>query len=82
MSTKCVHSCKGLCTALEVAEHRESESLKEYKRFHESCDYLDVRELLEQLIKEREHSLSLLKEKRKILESRFKTLDQITESFR
>ena len=30
MAADCVHSCKGLCTALSVAEHREEEALKEF----------------------------------------------------
>lgn len=81
MNTTCVHSCKGLCNALEVAEHRETESIKEYKRFAQNCDYPDVRALLEDLIKDREHSLRLLSEKRVMLQAKFDTLDNITDSF-
>lgn len=81
MTTPCVHSCKGLCNALEVAEHRETEAIKEYYRFAENCDYPDVRELLTDLIKDREHSLHLLREKRAILRAKFDTLDNITDSF-
>jgi rubrerythrin len=81
MTTPCVHSCKGLCNALEVAEHREVEAIKEYKRFAESCTYPDVRVLLEDLIKDREHSVRLLREKRAALQAKFDTLDQITDSF-
>lgn len=81
MTTPCVHSCKGLCNALEVAEHRETEAIKEYKRFAESCDYPDVRVLLEDLIKDREHSVRLLRDTRAMLQAKFDTLDQITDSF-
>jgi rubrerythrin len=81
MNTVCVHSCKGLCNALQVAEHRERESIKEYRKFGESCDYPDVRVLLEELILEREKSLRLLEEKRAALEAKFNTLDNITDSF-
>jgi rubrerythrin len=81
MTTPCVHSCKGLCNALEVAEHREREAIKEYRRFAESCTYPDVRVLLEDLIKDREHSVRLLAEKRAMLQAKFDTLDQITDSF-
>ena len=42
MNTTCVHSCKGLCTALEVAEHREQEAIREYRKFAGGCDYPDV----------------------------------------
>lgn len=81
MNTPCVHSCKGLCNALEVAEHRETEAIKEYKRFAENCDYPDVRVLLEDLIKDREHSVRLLQEKRSMLAAKFDAIDRITESF-
>lgn len=81
MNTTCVHSCKGLCNALEVAEHREKEAIKEYKLFAENCDYPDVRVLLEELVKDREHSLKLLQKKRDILTVKFNTVDNITDSF-
>lgn len=81
MNTTCVHSCKGLCNALEVAEHREKEAIKEYKRFAEHCDYPDVRVLLEDLIKDREHSIRLLQEKRLMLAAKFDAIDRITDSF-
>jgi rubrerythrin len=81
MNTTCVHSCKGLCNALEVAEHREREAIKEYSRFAEHCDYPDIRVLLNDIIKDREHSLTLLTEKRLMLQAKFDTLDNITDSF-
>ncbi len=81
MKPKCVHSCKGLCNALEIAEHRESEAIKEYREFAETCDYPDVREILESLAREREKMLQILQEKRKILAVRFDTVDRINESF-
>jgi rubrerythrin len=77
----CVHSCKGLCSALEIAEHRESEAIKEYRRFAGDCDYPDVRVLLEELIREREKGLMLLREKRQALTAKFNAIDNITESF-
>jgi len=82
MPAKCVHSCKGLCNALDIAQHRERESIQEYKRFQAECDYPDVRDLLSQLIREREHGLELLAEKRRMLDAKFDTLDRITDSFR
>ncbi len=81
MNPTCVHSCKGLCNALEVAEHREREAIREYKHFAEHCDYPDVRVLLEDLIGEREASLKLLEGKRMMLIAKFNVLDNITESF-
>ncbi len=81
ISPTCVHSCKGLCNALEIAEHREKEAIKEYNRFAERCDYPDVRVLLQDIIKDREHSLKLLQEKRAMLVAKFDTLDNIADSF-
>ena len=81
MNSTCVHSCKGLCNALEVAEHRERESIKQYREFAIQCDYPDVRALLEELIRERERGLNLLKEKREMLIMKFNALDDIRDSF-
>ena len=81
MEKKCVHSCKGLCNALEVAEHREREAIKEYREFAAECDYPDVRMLLEKLIGERERALQSLRAARDTLNVRFNTLDNISDSF-
>jgi len=81
MTTSCVHSCKGLCNALETAEHREREAIKEYTRFLETCDYPDVREVLNDLIRHRREALTVLQEKRAVLAAKFHTLDNINDSF-
>ena len=82
MGTTCVHSCKGLCTALGAAERREQDALEEYSRLAEECDYPDVRQLLERLVAEHQRTLGALRETRAMLEGRFDSLDRITESFR
>ncbi len=81
MKATCVHSCKGLCNALEVAEHQETQALAEYKRLAAGCDYPDVREVLQMLIRERTAALRLLQEKREMLAARFATIDRINDSF-
>jgi rubrerythrin len=81
MKAECVHSCKGLCNALSVAEHREAEAIKEYREYATTCDYPDVKEILETLAREREKMLNLLREQRAILEVKFSTIDRINESF-
>jgi hypothetical protein len=81
MTVNCVHSCKGLCNALEVAEHREAETIKEYRAYAASCDYPEIREILESLIADREQSLRLLREKREILNTKFTMIDRINDSF-
>jgi rubrerythrin len=81
MNTTCVHSCKGLCAALEVAEHREQEAIREYRKFADGCDYPDVRAILEDLVRDREKALAVLREKREILTVKFNAIDRINDSF-
>jgi len=81
MEKPCVRSCKGLCNALTVAEHHEEEMIREYKSYASQCDYPDVRQLLEELIADRERGVKLLREKRDMLKERFATIDSITQSF-
>ncbi len=81
MTTPCVHSCKGLCNALTVAEHREEEAIREYREYAAGCDYPEVRDVLETLAREREKMLNLLREQRAVLEVKFATLDRINEGF-
>ena len=81
MKTNCVHSCKGLCAALDAAVIREQEAIKEYKSISAECDYPDVKILLNTLLAEREKSLQLLKEKAEMLRIKFDTLDQISDGF-
>lgn len=81
MDSKCVHSCNGLCNALEVAEHREEQTIQEYRQYASRCDYPDVKELLETLIAERERALRLLREKREILLVKLNVTNRINDSF-
>ncbi len=81
MKATCVHSCKGLCNALQVAEHRELEAINEYREYAAQCDYPDVKGLLEELIRSREQALRVLRQKREALEVRFAMIDRINDSF-
>jgi rubrerythrin len=81
MKARCEHSCKGLCNALEVAERREQEAIKEYREYAAQCDYPDVKELLEELIRSREQAVRVLRQKRESLEVRFAMIDRINDSF-
>jgi rubrerythrin len=81
MDPNCMHSCKGLCSALELAERREQEAVGMYREYLASCDYPDVREILESLVSEREHAIAVLREKREILTVKFDTLEKINDSF-
>jgi rubrerythrin len=81
MKTSCVHSCKGLCNALVIAEQREEDAIREYREYAAGCDYPEVRDVLETLAREREKMLNLLRSQRAALEVKFETLDRINESF-
>lgn len=81
MKASCVHSCKGLCNALTLAENREAEAVREYRDYAAGCDYPEVREVLENLAREREKMLAFLREQREILDVKFTTIDRINESF-
>ncbi len=77
----CVHSCKGLCSALETAEHREQETIREYRQYLADCEFPEVREILADLISQRESALTVMREKREILMVKFDALDRINRSF-
>jgi rubrerythrin len=81
MERKCVHSCRGLCNALEVAEHREEEAIAQYRQYAAECEYPDVKELLDALVADRVRALRLLKEKRELLSVKFNVVDRINDSF-
>lgn len=81
MPPTCVHSCNGLCSALEVAERREQEAIREYRKYAAGCDYPDVRQILDELIRDREKALAGLREKREILTVKFNAIDRINDSF-
>jgi hypothetical protein len=81
MTANCVHSCKGLCNALTLAEQRERQAINEYRDYAMQCDYPEIREILETMARERERMLAFLQEKRAVLEVKFTTIDRINESF-
>ena len=81
MGAKCVHSCKGLCNALVVAEQHERQAIAEYREYAAQCDYPEVRDILETMARERERMLRFVREQRTILEAKFLTLDGINDSF-
>lgn len=81
MEVQCIHSCRGLCNALTVAEHRELSAIKEYQTFLEQCNYPDVQAILKELITQHQRTVSLLQGKRTELTEKFNILENINESF-
>jgi rubrerythrin len=81
MDPKCVHSCAGLCNALDAAERCEQQAIALYRQYAVECDYPDVRELLEDLIRDREKGLAIVREKREILSAKFEITHKINDNF-
>lgn len=81
MEVQCVHSCRGLCNALTVAENRELSAIKEYQTYLDECNYPDVQVILRELIAHHQKTHTMLQEKRAELTEKFNILDSINESF-
>lgn len=81
MEVQCIHSCRGLCNALTVAEHRELSAIKEYQTYLDQCNYPDVQAILRDLIGQHQKALGMLQGKRAELAEKFNILDNINESF-
>lgn len=81
MDRTCVHSCNGLCSALEVAQLREEEAITAYREYAAQCDYPDVLEVLETLIREREKALAYLRQERARLLQKLSVTDDINKTF-
>jgi len=81
MEVQCIHSCRGLCSSLNMAENRELAAIKEYQSFLDQCNYPDVQVILRELITHHQHTLSMLQGKRAELTEKFNILDNINETF-
>ncbi len=81
MEVQCIHSCRGLCNALTVAEHRELSTIKEYQTYLDQCNYPDVQAILRELISQHQRMLGVLQGKRAELTEKFNILDDINQSF-
>ena len=81
MEVQCVHSCRGLCNALSIAEHREMSAIQEYQTFLDQCNYPYVQSILRELISQHQRTLGMLQGKRAELTEKFNILDNINESF-
>ncbi len=77
----CAHTCKGFCTALEIATLKEKEAILQYDELRDECTYPDVKAILNELIIHREKSIRLLEEAKILLKSKFEVLGQIQSGF-
>lgn len=78
---QCQHTCKGFCTALEIATLREKETILQYDSLRDECSYPDVKVLLTELILQRQKSIRLLEDVKALLRSKFEVLEQIQSGF-
>ena len=46
----CAHTCKGLCTAIEIALKQEKDTILQYASFRDECTYPDVKLMLNELL--------------------------------
>jgi len=77
----CAHTCKGLCTAIEIAILKEKEAILQYDVLRDECTYPDVKPILNELIIQRQKSIRLLEEAKAMLKSKFEVLDQVRGGF-
>lgn len=77
----CAHTCKEICTALEIATLREKESILIYSNLRDECTYPDVKVRLNEVIIGRQKTIQLLEETKALLRTKFEVLDQIREGF-
>lgn len=78
---QCGHTCKGLCTATELALLREKEAILQYDALRDECEYPDVKAILNELIIQRQKSIRMLEEAKLLLKTRFEILDEVREGF-
>lgn len=77
----CAHTCKGICTAMEIATLREKEAILQYDALRDECTYPDVKAILNDLILHRQQTIRLLEEAKAILKLKFEVLTQNQAGF-
>lgn len=78
---ECGHTCRGLCTALELATLREKEAILMYGELRDQCTYPDIKAMLNDLIIQRAESMRLLEETKAAVVAKFNVLDEIRAGF-
>ena len=78
---QCAHTCKGLCTALELASATEKNAILQYAALRDECNYPDVKTILNELILAKRRSIDLLEKTKELVKSKFEVLDQVRDSF-
>ena len=80
-SIDCHHSCKGICTGLEVAATSEKEGIAVLEAFRDQCTFPEIREMVTLLIFKRREMLKLVEETRTRVREQFDVLEQIQSGF-
>lgn len=81
MNVECDRTCRGRCTALEIAMKHEKEAILRYGAYRDECVYPDVKALLNELIIRHQKMIQILEEARLSLDTRFGVLDQIQDAY-
>ena len=79
--SRCAHTCRGLCTALEIALLHEKESILQYDSLREQCTYPEVQTVLTELIIQHQKTIRLLEEAKELIREKFEVLGQVQGSF-
>lgn len=78
---QCSHSCKEVCTAIEIAAINEKNAILQYATLRDQCTYPDVKAMLNELIIDKKRSIELLDRTKELMKSKFEVIEQIREGF-
>ena len=78
---QCTHTCKEICTALELADTKEKDMILQYDELRKQCTYPDVKVMLNELILHKQKSIQLVEKTKALLKEKFNVLDQVREGF-
>jgi hypothetical protein len=79
--TRCSHTCRALCTALEIALLHEKQAILQFDALRDQCTYPEVQTVLAELVRERQKTMTLLEDAKNLLRSKFDVLDQVRAGF-
>ncbi len=79
--TRCSHTCRATCTALEIAILHEKEAILQYEALLDQCTYPEIQTVLTEMVRERRKTILSLEESKEALRSKFDVLEQVQDGF-
>ena len=77
----CLHTCRDQCTMLNQALHEETGLVRFYQSVLHTCDYPEIRRLVEELAEERSRTAIRILQKLNELHARAETGNDVMSSF-